>query len=100
MRTGQERFIHATAKERITVESMFTVEVAQQLRSLKKFLIMKKIILGALVCAAVAGVVYYLNDPEKFSDTIDDLKQKADDALGKAKSGLASAERNVRNAVS
>ncbi len=61
---------------------------------------MKKIVLGALVCAAVAGVVYYLNDPEKFSDTIDDLKQKADDALGKAKNGFTSAERNVRNTVS
>ena len=72
---------------------------------------MKKILLGALVCAAVAGVVYYLNDPEKFSDTIDDLKSKADDALSKAKSkaddalskaknGFASAERSVRNAVS
>jgi hypothetical protein len=61
---------------------------------------MKKIILGALVCAAVAGVVYYLNDPEKFSETLDDLKQKGEDALGKAKSGLASAERSVRNSVS
>lgn len=61
---------------------------------------MKKIILGALVCAAVAGVVYYLNDPEKFSDTLDDLKQRADDAIGKAKDGLANAEKSVRNAVS
>ncbi len=61
---------------------------------------MKKIILGALVCAAVAGVVYYLNDPEKFSDTLDDLKCKADEALGKAKSSFASTERNVRSAMS
>ena len=61
---------------------------------------MKKILIGALVCAAVAGVVYYLNDPEKFSETVDDLKSKADDALGKAKNGLASAEKSVRNAVS
>lgn len=46
---------------------------------------MKKILLGALVCAAVAGVVYYLYDEEKFSETVDDLKHKADDALGKVK---------------
>ena len=46
---------------------------------------MKKILLGALVCAAVAGVVYYLYDEEKFQGTVDDLKSKADDALGKVK---------------
>jgi hypothetical protein len=46
---------------------------------------MKKILLGALVCAAVAGVVYYLYDEEQFTDTVDDLKNKADDALGKVK---------------
>ena len=61
---------------------------------------MKKILLGALVCAAVAGVVYYLNDPEKFSETFDDLKQKGEDALGKAKNGIADAERSVRNSFS
>ena len=100
MKLCRDRFIHPAVLETVAPGSLFTAEVAQQLRLLIKFLTMKKIILGALVCAAVAGVVYYLNDPEKFSDTIDDLKQKADDALGKAKSGLASAERNVRNAVS
>jgi hypothetical protein len=46
---------------------------------------MKKILLGALVCAAVAGVVFYLYDEEKFQDTVDDLKNKADDAYGKVK---------------
>lgn len=46
---------------------------------------MKKILLGALVCAAVAGVVYYLYDEEKFNETVDDLKNKADDALSKVK---------------
>ncbi|MDQ6609100.1 MAG: hypothetical protein M3Y85_04700 [Bacteroidota bacterium] len=46
---------------------------------------MKKILLGALVCAAVAGVVFYLTDEEKFMDTVDDLKGKADQALGKVK---------------
>lgn len=46
---------------------------------------MKKILLGALVCAAVAGVVYYVYDSEKFKETVDDLKDKADDALGKVK---------------
>lgn len=46
---------------------------------------MKKILLGALVCAAVAGVVYYLYDNEKFNETVSDLKDKADDALGMVK---------------
>ncbi len=46
---------------------------------------MKKILLGALVCAAVAGVVYYLYDEDKFKDTVDDLKNKADDALSQVK---------------
>ena len=46
---------------------------------------MKKILLGALVCAAVAGVVYYFYDEEKFKETVDDLKNKADDAYGKVK---------------
>jgi hypothetical protein len=46
---------------------------------------MKKILLGAIVCAAVAGVVYYLYDDERFKETVDDLKHKADDALGKVK---------------
>lgn len=46
---------------------------------------MKKIVLGALVAAAVAGVVWYLYDEENFKDTIDDLKDKADGAFGKVK---------------
>jgi hypothetical protein len=61
---------------------------------------MKKILLGALVCAAVAGVVYYLNDPDKFSDTLDDLKNKADDALSKAKKSFSNTEKEFRNTVS
>lgn len=46
---------------------------------------MKKIVLGALVAATVAGVVWYLYDEESFRDTFDDLKDKADDAFGKVK---------------
>lgn len=46
---------------------------------------MKKIVLGALVAAAAATVVWYLYDEENFKDTFDDLKDKADDALGKVK---------------
>jgi gas vesicle protein len=51
---------------------------------------MKKILLGALVCAAVAGVVAYAINPEKVSETLDDLKKKADDLLGKAREGVDS----------
>jgi hypothetical protein len=49
---------------------------------------MKKILLGALVCAAVAGIVAYAINPEKVTGAIDDLKKKADDLLGRASDGL------------
>ena len=61
---------------------------------------MKKILIGALVCAAVAGVVFYLKDPEKFADTVDDLKGKADDALSKVKNNIGKQEKDLRSAVS
>ncbi len=61
---------------------------------------MKKILLGALVCAAVAGVVFYLNDPEKFKDVVDDLKGRADDALARTKNTLSRAERDLHSNVS
>lgn len=60
---------------------------------------MKKILLGALVCAAVAGVVYYLTDPEKFNDTVADLKDKANDALKKVKEGIGKGEKMANQAV-
>lgn len=60
---------------------------------------MNKVLLGALVCAAVAGVVLYLINPEKFSDTVDDLKNKADDAFTKAKDKLSKSGEDMRNAV-
>lgn len=41
---------------------------------------MNKIVLGALVAAAVAGVVWYLYDEEGFLDTVDDIRDKADEA--------------------
>lgn len=50
---------------------------------------MKKIVLGALVAAAVAGVVWYLYDEDNFKDTFEDLKDKADDAFGKVKDKLS-----------
>ena len=46
---------------------------------------MNKILVGALVAAAVAGVVWYLMDEEGFLDTVDDIRDKADDTLGKVK---------------
>ena len=61
---------------------------------------MKKILVGALVCAAVAGVVFYLTNPEKFNDTIDDLKDKADDAFAKAKKSFSKSEQDLRASVS
>lgn len=60
---------------------------------------MKKILLGALVCAAVAGVVYYLYDSESFKETVDDLKDKADDALGKVKDRFAQKKEEYADAI-
>ncbi|MBD0277535.1 MAG: hypothetical protein ICV81_06160 [Flavisolibacter sp.] len=61
---------------------------------------MNKILLGALIVVAVAGVVYYLYDPESFTDTVDDLKNKADDAYTKVKDKLSKSETDLRNTVS
>jgi hypothetical protein len=60
---------------------------------------MKKILLGALVCAAVAGVIYYLNDPDKVNDQLSDLKDKANDAFGKVKDSLGKAQKTANQAV-
>ena len=60
---------------------------------------MKKILIGALVCAAVAGVVYYLSDPEKFNDTVGDLKKKATDTFDKVKESLGKAQRTANENV-
>ena len=51
---------------------------------------MSKILIGALVCAAVAGVVYYVyNNQEEVEEQLGSLKDKASDALGKAKNKFA-----------
>jgi len=60
---------------------------------------MKKILLGALVCAAVAGVVYYLDDEESFKDTVDDLKDKADDAFSKVKDRFGKKQEEFADAM-
>jgi hypothetical protein len=60
---------------------------------------MTKILIGALVCAAVAGVVYYLYDSEKFNETVSDLKDKATDALGKVKDGVGKGEKWASEAL-
>ena len=60
---------------------------------------MKKILLGALVCAAVAGVVYYLYDEDSFNETVDDLKSKADDALGKVKDKFGKHQEEFEDAI-
>lgn len=60
---------------------------------------MKKILLGAVVCAAAAGVVFYLTNPEKFNEVVDDLKGKADDALSKVKDTWEKSEKDYRGAT-
>jgi hypothetical protein len=69
--------------------------LAQRLPEYRKITKMKKILIGALVCAAVAGVVYYLSDPEKFNDTVGDLKKKATDTFDKVKDGLGKTARTA-----
>ena len=61
---------------------------------------MKKILLGAVVCAAAAGVVFYLTNPEKFNEVVDDLKGKADDALSKVKDTWEKSEKDFRGSAS
>ena len=46
---------------------------------------MNKILLGVLDGVVVAGVVYYLNDPEKAKAQFNDLLDKANDAASQAK---------------
>jgi hypothetical protein len=60
---------------------------------------MKKIVLGALVAAAVAGVVWYLYDEDNFKDTFEDLKDKADDALGKVKEKFSRQQEEMAEAM-
>ncbi len=61
---------------------------------------MKKILLGAVVCAAAAGVVFYLTNPEKFNEILDDLKAKGDDALSKVKDTWEKSEKDFNSATS
>lgn len=77
----------------------FIAGLAHSLREYGKSYKMKKILIGALVCAAVAGVVYYLSDPEKFNDTVGDLKKKATDTFDKVKDGLGKAQRTATENV-
>jgi hypothetical protein len=60
---------------------------------------MNKIVLGALVCAAVAGVVWYLYDEEGFMDTVDDIREKADDTYGKVKEKFGQHGEEISNAM-
>jgi hypothetical protein len=60
---------------------------------------MNKILLGALVCAAVAGVVWYLYDEESFLDTVDDLRDKADDTVGKVKQKFGNRSEEMADAL-
>lgn len=56
-----------------------------KLINVHKYNRMNKILAGALVAVAVAGVVWYLMDEEGFLDTVDDIREKADDSLSKVK---------------
>lgn len=60
---------------------------------------MNKIVLGALVAAAVAGVVWYLYDEESFLDTVDDIRDKADGAYAKVRDRFASSDAEMPETI-
>ncbi|NTS42076.1 hypothetical protein HRG84_14300 [Flavisolibacter sp. BT320] len=60
---------------------------------------MNKILVGALVTAAVAGAVWYLCDEEGFMDTFDEFRDKADDALGKVKDRFSQSAEDAAEAM-
>ncbi len=62
---------------------------------------MNKALISALVVTAIAGVIVaiYLNDPEGFNDTVDDLKDKASKKLGKAKIKLNRTEDDLEDVL-
>lgn len=60
---------------------------------------MNKILVGALVAAAVAGVVWYLYDEESFLDTVDDLRDKADETYSKVRDRFVHAEEEMPEAI-
>jgi hypothetical protein len=63
---------------------------------------MNKTLISALVVTAIAGVVValYLNDPETFNDTVDDLKDKANEGYKKVKKGLSKSKDTAEEALS
>lgn len=60
---------------------------------------MNKILLGALVAAAVAGVVWYLIDEEGFLDTVDDARDKADEAYSKVRDRFVKSGEEMPEAI-
>jgi hypothetical protein len=60
---------------------------------------MNKILVGALVAAAVAGVVWYLYDEEGFLDTVDDLRDKADETYSKVRDRFVQSEEEMPEAI-
>jgi len=43
---------------------------------------------GAVVAVAAAGVIYYINHQEEVNSRLGDLRDKASDALGRAKTRM------------
>ena len=60
---------------------------------------MKKIVLAALVCAAVAGVVLYLKDPESFEDSLEDVKDEAGKKYKKMKKGFSKSKEDLEHVL-
>lgn len=60
---------------------------------------MNKILLGALVATAIAGVVWYLIDEESFLDTVDDVRDKADEAYSGIRNRIVKTGEEVPEAI-
>lgn len=54
---------------------------------------------GAVVAAAAAGVIYYLNNKEQVNSQLGNLKNKATDALGRARTKVGQQVDSVRSQV-
>ena len=60
---------------------------------------MSKILLGTLVAVAVAGVVWYLVDEEGFMDTVDDVRDKADEAYSGIRDKFVRSDEEMPEAI-
>ena len=57
---------------------------------------MNRVFLGTTLALAAAGLIYYLNHPNEVDARLSNIKDKASDAMGKAKTKLGRRADDVR----